>query len=79
MKSQAKGAEGMDNVKKIFARVAFIQRAENGMVEILDGADDEETAGFLEFWEVRFGLAQVLDFYGGVVGDVGKFAVKFFD
>ena len=79
MKREAEVAEFFDDVEKICARVAFVEVLENGVIEIFDGADDEEAAGLFEFGEVRFVFAQVLDFYGGVVGDVGKFCVKLFD
>ena len=68
MESEAEFAESAHDVKKIFARVALVECAEDDIVEILDGADDEEAACLFELGQMRFVFSQVLDFYGDVVG-----------
>lgn len=79
MQNHAQRTETANNVQEILARVALVESAENFIIKILDGADDEEAAGFLQFGQMRFVLFQMLDFYGHVVRDAGKVAVKFFD
>ncbi len=46
MKGHAECAESVNDMQEIFARVAFIEGAEHGVIQVFHGADDEEAAGF---------------------------------
>src|ERR1051326_1013548 len=52
---------------------------EDGVVDGLYGADDEEAAGVAEVGDVLLILAEVLDFDGDVVRDAREFAMKSVD
>src|SRR5580700_9292628 len=75
MESHAKRAEGVDDIKKVLARVAFVESPEHGVIQIFHGADDEETARVAQRRQMSLVFSQVFDFYGDVVGYAGKFAV----
>src|SRR3981189_872577 len=77
MKGHAKFAESLDHVQEILSCVAFVEEFQNGIVDRLNRADDEETASIAKGGEMPLVFAQVLDFDRYVVGELREFTVEF--
>src|SRR5208282_5366882 len=78
VKNHAESSESVNDMQEIFARMALVESAEHSVIQIFHRADDEETAGVSQLWQVRLVFLQVLDFYSHVVSYIGKLTVKFF-
>ena len=72
-------ARKRDDAEKIGAGVALVETSEDGVVDGLDGAGDEEAAGVAQLWQTRGVLQEVLDLDGNVVSERGKFAMQRLD
>src|SRR5882724_5043242 len=62
MKRHAEFAESFDHLQEILARVPFVEEFQNGVVDGLHRADDEETSSIAKRGEMPLVFAQVLDF-----------------
>src|ERR1700738_377454 len=79
MQRQAQRAKCSGHLQEIGARVPFFQRSEESIVYGLHRRNHKQASGFFQFGQMLLALSQMLDFYGDVIGHVGKFAMKFFD
>src|SRR5882724_6242269 len=77
MKGHAKFAKSLDHLQEILACVAFVEEFQNGIVDRLNRARDEEAACIAKRGEMLLVFAQVLDFDRYVVGELREFSVEF--
>src|SRR5882724_4146576 len=79
MERHAELAETFYDAQKIFARVSFVQKAQDRIIHGLDRADYKKTASIAKRGQVFLIFEQVFDLDGHVVRDSRKFAMKRFD
>ena len=65
-------------LKKIHARVAFVEAAQHFVVNRFDRAGHEEAASVAQFWQMLLMLEKVFDLDGDVVSNLRKLAVQRF-
>src|SRR5262245_20616806 len=69
----------MQSEQKIGTCVPFVQLAKDFIIERLDGAGDEKTPSFREFWQRIRVAKQVFDFDGYVVRELRKLPMQVLD